>query len=145
MTEISEPKNPAQHERWSPEEMQKLKKLLLMFGLDRWSKMRSVAKKICKPLATRSDDEMRCYSNFFLLSLAGCLQDNSSLLDIVLGLIDTREGDVRLDCSANDFADNFITLAEKWAKRINLIKSLTHLVRAYRAAQSKFNAIPYQV
>jgi hypothetical protein len=106
------------------EEMQKLKKLLLMFGLDRWSKMRSVAKKICKPLSTRSDDEMRCYTNFFLLSLAECLEDGSSLQDIVLNMIDTRDGDVKLDCSASDFADNFITLADKWAKRLNLIKSL---------------------
>lgn len=95
-----------------------------MFGLDRWSKMRSVARKICKPLSSRSDNEMRCYSNFFLLSLSECLDDGSSLQDIVLNLIDTREGDVKLECSAHDFADNFATLADKWAKRINLIKSL---------------------
>lgn len=109
-----------------------MKKLLLMFGTDRWSKLRSYAKKICKPLSTRSNEEMRCYANFFLISLASCLQDNNTLLEIVLDLIETTDKDIKLECSACDFADNFTILADKWAKRLNLIKGLTNLVRSYR-------------
>jgi hypothetical protein len=87
--------------------MQKLKKSLLMFGLQRWSKIRFYAKKVCKPLSFRSDDEMRCYSNFFLISIASCLQNNNSLLEVVLEMIETTDKDVKLDCSAHDFADTF--------------------------------------
>ncbi len=78
-----------------------------MFGLQRWSKIRFYAKKICKPLSFRSDDEMRCYSNFFLISVASCLQSNPSLLEVALELIETTDKDIKLECNASDFADNF--------------------------------------
>jgi hypothetical protein len=114
-----------------------------MFGLQRWSKIRFYAKKICKPLSLRSDEEMRCYANFFLISVASCLQNNQSLLEVVLELIETTEKDIKLDCNASDFADTFTSQADKWAKRLNLSRCLMRLVRSFKHSQTKFNSIPY--
>ena len=125
--------------------MQKLKKCLLTFGMNRWSKCRAFIKKFNKNLSLRSDVEFRCYSNYFLISLASYLSEYESLQQLVIDMIETNDKDVKLIASPSDFADNFNKLAEKWAKRLNLLKVITHLVRQYKASQKKFNQIPYQV
>jgi hypothetical protein len=114
-----------------------------MFGVGRWSKLRSQAKKLSKPLSERSDDDLRAYSNFFIISIASCLKDNNDLLESVVALIETTDSDPRVECNANDFGDNFTKQAEKWAKRLNLLYILSRLVKSYKASKAKFQSIPY--
>jgi hypothetical protein len=49
-------------------------------------------------------------------------------------MIETTDKDFRMTADPNDFADNFGKLAEKWAKRLYLLKVLTTLIRQYKAA-----------
>lgn len=77
---------------------------------------------------------MRCYANFFLIQLANALSEEKNLQDIVLDLIETKDDDIKVEASAHDFADNFAKLANKWAKRLSLLKMLILIVRQYHQA-----------
>ena len=62
----------------------------MLFGYGRWSKIRSVSKHADKLLANKSDEELRSYSNMFLLHLANNLNEKPDTQDKLLRLIEIK-------------------------------------------------------
>jgi hypothetical protein len=88
-----------------------LKRYLLLFGYDRWSKIRSVSKQSCKLVSSKPDEEMRPYANMFIMHLANCLEKEPELYDRVLRIIEVKDSDVKIYASPSDYADNIMTSA----------------------------------
>eukprot|EP00347_Sterkiella_histriomuscorum_P008411 403345196 len=143
--DILNPKLPKHHEAWTKEEKRSLKRLILMFGYERWSKIRSISKLSDKLINKKSDDELRAYSNYFIMQIAESLQHDELFKDIIKRLTDIiqiKPYDIKIEASASDFGDCFTSQAKYWAKRLILLNNMTHLVRSYKNAQQKFNSLP---
>jgi hypothetical protein len=105
---------------------------LLTYEIGRWSKYRSFIKSSSYSLSQKSDDEIRCYTNYFILFLADVLSEERSLQDSMLDMIEVRDDNYKIEISDHDFADNINKFVMKWARRLNLLKTLTLLVRQYK-------------
>jgi hypothetical protein len=92
---------------WTREEMRSLKRYILVYGYNRWSKLRAVSRSNCKLLSKKPDDEIRCYANAFLFNLARNVpHDSKDLAENLARVMDVKEEDFIIQSSISDFADN---------------------------------------
>ncbi|CDW85165.1 f y-rich n-terminus family protein [Stylonychia lemnae] len=146
INEIRDPKNWIQHHPWTKEEKRSLKRIILMFGYDRWSKMRSISKHSDKLIFKKDHNEIRAYANYFISLIVDCLShdnDNKELIKKLLSMVQVKEQDVKVDASASDFGDSFSQMAKNWGKRLVLINNIVDLVRRYKNQQAKFQSLPH--
>ena len=75
-------------QQWGNIEKETLKKYLLMYGFDRWSKIRNKSAQSCKILAKKTDEEMEAMGSDFVRCLFANVQtEKNELKSLLLSLI----------------------------------------------------------
>lgn len=121
--------------RWTVDDREQLKKLLLQYGYGRWKCLQRSSTLIGGKLENKTIQEIKAYTNSFIRSLGMSLPpEEKDLQTFLLGIIEEEDPDTYFPPNPKDW-DYQIPLSQRsiqYTKRLQLLNRVKTLVRRYK-------------
>ena len=127
---------------WTSMERETLKKYLLQFGYGRWNKIREQSQSQDKILFSKSDTEMKAFSNDFIRTLFENLDSKNELRQFLVQLIDEEPDDPFIQSTPKEWGDQISQRAVPWAKRLQLLYRIKVLIKQYKRERKRYFELP---
>jgi len=134
------PHDEALSRKWSSNEKEEVRKLILTFGYGRWSRIQKESQATCGVLKDKPLTETQAFANSFLLAQAQCLigPGNSEMQNFLVALIENRADVPYVQTESKEWAsENVVQRLQAHAKRIQILDRVKCIVDKYRSEKKK--------
>ena len=132
MEEIPFPNYPADEKiplNWKNHEKEALKKNLLLYGYNRWNKIKENSSNL---LINKTDQELKAYSNSFIRCIIQITKDKKDITYFLSNLIKEKENEPWIIPNPNDWGDLINQRAPAWGKRIKYLYYIKNTIDIFK-------------
>lgn len=127
------------NDEWTNIEKDNLKKNLLLFGYDRWLKIRKASKDHSGFLVNKDDKILKAFSNGFIRNIYQFIPyDKQELRKYLLNLIDEKNDIPVVETNPNDWGELIKQRATPWGKRLQLLDRVNYLIKCFKEEKKKY-------
>ena len=132
MEEIQYPNYPPDEKiplNWKIHEKEALKKNLLLYGYNRWNKIKENSSNL---LINKTDQELKAYSNSFIRCIIKITKDKKDITNFLSNLIKEKENEPWIRPNSNDWGDLIIMRAPAWGKRLKYLYYIKNTIDIFK-------------